>query len=203
MEPLEIKTQGQNRSDFCTGCAIASIAEPFIGEPCDEAFSFAMGRRVSGEPPQTRGLFARHALQGAKQFGVLPKSKSPFTGAEPRDVLADWHTWEPYMSFAAKPFASYRRVYNPRSHTNLYAGLFWQAEWDKSPLIESMETYNRFMPHEVRILGWKDGYYVIQNSRGAQIGDCGLWYYRDTLPFRYVYRFTQSAHPLDTLLELL
>lgn len=200
--PLEIKKQVGATSYFCTGCVIASIAEPYVGQPCDEAYSFAMGRKVSGK--DLYGLDPKSALRGAIRYGVLPKSKSPFTGKEPREFLQDWRNWEPYMRFAAKPFASFRRTFTPtfdQRNVTYMAGIFWQAEWDNSPYIESMGEYNKFTPHEVRILGEKDDYYVLQNSRGTDVGDGGLWYYKKSLPFHHIFRLTTDASVLDRLLE--
>lgn len=204
--PLEIKRQTGMTSDFCTGCVIASIAEPCVGEPCDEAYSYAMAKRISGDPISKFGINPISTLLGAIKYGVLPKSKSPYrAGTYNRDFLADWKNWESSEDFVAKPFKAYKRVYDIKSalkESTLMARMYWQEAWDHSPYVESVGEYNRLSPHEVRILGFEKGYYVIQNSRGTSLGDKGIWYIAEDIPFTHVYQPLQEASLLYTLTNL-
>lgn len=189
--PLEIKNQGI-LSDFCTGCVIASIAEEYLGEPCDESYSYAAAKHYGKRPVEERGVKAKYALMGAVEYGVLPKSKSPYSIAtHSRDFLADWNNWKDLESFATKPFKSFRKVKNIEKcleTTSVMAGIFWQAEWDNNPYITDTKIYHKLTPHEVRIIGVVNNCYVIQNSRGANIGDGGLWYFPKDIKFFHTYK---------------
>lgn len=196
IQPLEIKIQEKNQTDFCTGFVISSIAEEYLGEPCDESYSFAMGKLVSEQPLSRKGCPPKPALLGAIEYGVLPKSKSPFEGKNyDRTFLADWRNWKGLDSFTVKPFGSFYKVTNWEkvlSRTSIFAGIYWQSEWDEHPVISNIEEFHKLTPHEVRIIGIKDGMYVIQNSRGIEKGDQGLWY----LP-KELKKYISHAYYLD------
>lgn len=176
--PLEIKDQ--RKTDFCFGCVIASIAEQYVGEPCEESYSYAMGKRYSEQPLKKRGVPPKAALMGAVEWGVLPKSKSPYsTATHERDFLADWRNWEDLQQYAVKPFKSFYKAKNIEStlkQTSLVIGLYWQGQWDKNSTMYPVESPHTFEPHEVRGIGFKDELLIIQNSRGEDIGDKGLFY---------------------------
>jgi hypothetical protein len=179
--PLEIKRQ--RGTDFCAGCSIASIAEQYINEPCDESFSFAMGRKYTERPIGERGLRQKDAMMGAIEYGVLPKRFSSYSlETHDRNFLADWRNWESVQSFAVKPFGSFKRVYikdieKTLEETSLFVGLYWQALWDKSPYMQPNNgTFNTWEPHQMRGIGIKNGLLVLQNSKGIERGDSGLWY---------------------------
>lgn len=178
--PLELKNQG--KTDFCLGCVIASVAEEQIGEPCEESYSYAMGKRYSGQSLKTRGVPAKAALMGAVEWGVLPKSKSPYsTATHTRDFLADWRNWVGLEQHAVKPFKSFYKtkdIAGTLKFTSLVIGLYWQKDWSSSPYITTkhIDKWNKYSPHEVRGIGLKDNYLVLQNSRGEEKGDKGLWY---------------------------
>lgn len=180
MNLLEIKNQEDVITDFCTGCVISSIAEEYTGEPCDESYSFAAGKLISEQPILQKGCPPKSALRAAIEYGVLPKSKSPFSPqTHSRDFLADWRNWQPYQSFTVKPFGSFYKARDwdkVLEKTTIFAGIYWQSEWDKNPIISTDVGFHKLTPHEVRIIGVKDGMYVIQNSRGSDKGDQGLWY---------------------------
>ncbi len=205
IEPLEIKSQLS--TDFCVGCAISSIAEQFLWETCDESYSFAMGKRYSKEPLSKRGLNPKDALMGAIEYGVLPKSKSPYSIAtHSRDFLADWKNWQEVEKFAIKPFGSFKKVKDldeALKSTTVLAGLFWQGGWNNGIIISDTPESHKLEPHEVRIIGKVDGKYVVQNSRGADIGDGGLWYI-DKSGLKYIHHlYTLHQEPWKNLLEKL
>ena len=54
IEILDIKNQ--EFTDFCLGCVISSVAEQYIGEPCEESYSFAAGKKQSGQSLETSGI---------------------------------------------------------------------------------------------------------------------------------------------------
>jgi hypothetical protein len=180
---LEIKNQGV--TDFCLACAASSHAEQIIGEPCEEAFTFAYAKKVSGEPLLKAGVSPRNLLRAAIKYGFLPKRLAPYSlDNRDRNFLADWRNWEPYLDKAIKPFNSSFRVRGfdrmvqvmREQKTPILAGLYWQAHWGKSPIIDSFGEFNKLAPHEVLFKGLQDGRIVIQNSRGKEKGDNGLWY---------------------------
>jgi hypothetical protein len=203
--PLEIKNQ--ENSDFCVGCVISAIAEQFLGETCDESYSFAMGKRFSKEPLSKRGLNPKDALMGAIEYGVLPKNKSPYSIAtHSRDFLADWKNWQEFEKFAIKPFGSFKKVKNIDDallSTTVLTGLFWQGEWNSGIMITDINNSHKYEPHEVRIIGKKDEHYVVQNSRGSDVGENGLWY-MDKTGLKYIHHmYTLHPEPWKNLLEKL
>jgi hypothetical protein len=201
--PLEIKSQ--SNSDFCVGCVISSIAEQFLGETCDESYSFAMGKRYSREPLSKRGLNPKYALMGAIEYGVLPKSKSPYSIAtHSRDFLADWKNWQELEKFAIKPFGSFKKVKDldeVLKYTTVLTGLFWQGDWNNGIIITEIPNAHKFEPHEVRIIGKADDKYVVQNSRGTEVGDNGLWY-MDKTALQYIHHsYILCQEPWSNLLS--
>ncbi len=180
--PLEIKTQGN--TDFCFGCSIASVAEEYVGEPCDESYSFAAGKRYSLRSSNTKALQPRFALMGAIKYGVLPKRFSPYSIAtHERDFLANFDIWEDLRKHAVYPFKSIKKItggFNEiakvAENHSVLLGLYWQPSWNKSPYIDDLGENTKYEPHEVRVIGVLDGRLVIQNSKGADKGDGGLWY---------------------------
>lgn len=200
--PLEIKQQAG--SDFCLGCVISSIGEEYANEPCEEAYSFAAGRAESGQPLSANGLLPKAALMGAIKHGVLPKRLSPYSIAtHGRDFCADWNNWKGLEHLALKPFQSFYRVsgYEAtmlREQTSLIIGLFWEEAWDKNPVMTPPDdTWNHFEPHEIRAIGMKDGRMVLQNSRGADVGDKGVWYMssEDYTAISHAYRLSHKPWP--------
>lgn len=198
--PLEIKDQ--HRTDFCYGCAIASAAEQFVGEPCEESFSYAMGKKVSGQPLSQRGVPPKAALRAAVEYGVLPKRYSPYSIAtQDRDFLADWRNWEGLQKFTVKPFRSFHRVYNIHEElmkTSLIAGLFWQGQWIQEYL-EPVPNPHTLEPHEVRIIGEQTNYWIIQNSRGVAAGNKGLFCLNKNIPITSLYAL--SSEPWSNVLS--
>lgn len=182
MVALEIKNQ--ERTDFCLACVISSIAESVIGEPCEESYLFAAGKRVSGEPLEISGVSPRNLITAAIEYGVLPKRYAPYSIAtHNRDFLADWNNWRYIKRSAVKPFKSSYKVRTLskalellNNGTPLLCGLFWQAHWNDSPYIDSLGEFNKLSPHEVLLIGIKDGRIMIQNSVGLEKGDKGIWY---------------------------
>lgn len=183
MISLTIKNQLQ--SDFCLACAISSAAEQYVKEECEESYLFAAGKKVSGESLDVSGVSPRNLITAAIEYGVLPKKYAPYSIAtHDRDFLANWDNWIPMRHLAVKPFkSSYRirgfdKVVNilRERNTTIICGLFWQAHWDDSPFITSLGEFNKLTPHEVLLIGEKDGYIVIQNSVGVEKGDKGLCY---------------------------
>lgn len=176
---LEIKNQ--KNTDFCLGCAIASCGEFLIGEPCEESFSYAMGKKYSGQDIAKQGLPVKAGMLGAIEYGVLPKSKSPYSiDNHSRDFLADWRNWEDLQKFAVKPFKSFKKV-KPFTYDYKYPaiiGIFWQLDWSSGHSItaKNSDSWNKFSPHEVLGIMNLEDKLVIQNSRGQVVGDKGLWY---------------------------
>lgn len=179
--PLEIKDQ--LRTDICTGCVISSIAEEYVGEPCEEAYSFAAGRKAS--PIKRKyGVPARFALWGAIKYGVLPKSKSPYSlASQSRDFLEKYENWEPLMKDVIYPFGSARKIRGfdaiakATEETSVFMGLYWQSGWTEDPYIEKFTyEFSKMEPHEVRVIGYLNDHLIIQNSKGPNKGDNGLWY---------------------------
>lgn len=179
---LEIKNQ--LHTDFCVGCAIASDAESIVGELCEESYSFVVGRKMSFKKLKDRGLQPTPALWGAIKYGVLPKRFSPYSiASHSRDFLADFNNWSDLQKYAVYPFGSFKSVgkdfetiYNTAKTESLIVGLYWQPEWNKNPIIDNIHSFSKYEPHEVRIIGVKDDKIVIQNSKGSDKGDNGLWY---------------------------
>lgn len=179
---LDLKNQ--RMTDFCAGCVVSSIAEQYVGEPCDESYSFAAGKKYSGQSLEKTGIPPKAALMGAIQYGVLPKRLSPYSIAtHSRDFLADWNNWKDLQHLAVKPFQSFysvskNEIESVLQNTTILTGVFWQSGWSKSPVITGIgkENWNRLAPHEVRVIGIKDNRLVIQNSRGEEKGDKGFWY---------------------------
>lgn len=208
--PLEIKTQG--RTDFCLGCVISSVAEQYTNEPCEESYSFSAGKLESGQSLVTPGIPPKAALLGAIRYGVLPKKDSPYgIATQERDFLANWDNWKNLESSSLKPFKSFYRVRlknidKALERTTLVAGVYWQSSWDESPYIntDKKDEWNKMAPHEVRIIGKKDNYLIIQNSKGKDVGDNGLWY----LPkeaynmINHVYELSPKPWP-NKLVELI
>jgi len=180
--PLEIKSQGY--TDFCTGCVISSIAEQYVGETCDESYSFAAGKKVARTGLSIYGVSAKFALLGAIRYGVLPKKDSPYgIATQERDFLANWDNWSKLESFATKPFKSFKKISVSEIEeylktTTIFTGIFWQSDWSDNYLIttDKRNEWNKLSPHEVRIIGSTDDHFIIQNSRGPGSGKDGLFY---------------------------
>ena len=177
---LEIKNQGN--TPFCTGCVIASIGEHSVGEPCDESYSFAAGKKMSFISSRN-GLRPEFPLWGAIKYGVLPKRFSPYSIAtHEEDMLANFENWKDLQKHAVYPFNSLKRIrgFNAIAEEALInpvmIGVYWQPEWNKSPYIDSVYSSSKYEPHEVTVIGVVDGRLVIQNSKGIEKGDQGLWY---------------------------
>lgn len=203
-DTLEIKSQGN--SDICLGCAVSSVAEAVVGESCDEFFSFAMGKRASGQSLKRHGLPPKSALLGALEYGVLPKRYSPYSlETHERDFLADWRNWESLQSFAVKPFQSFRKVSDFRSVLPLVVGIYWQGEWDESPYIPFSRDFHKLEPHEVCAVGYDGKYLVLQNSRSNLFGDNGYWYLPENMYHVISHAYEISAKPwrseLDRLIQ--
>ena len=142
---------------------------------------------------------------GAIEYGVLPKSKSPYSIAtHSRDFLADWKNWVELERDAQKPFGSFRKVKNLEEslkHTSVLTGLFWQGVWNNGIMITGIPDSHRYEPHEVRIIGMKNDQYIVQNSRGTEIGDGGLWY-MDKSGLKYIdHSYALSEKPWNSLLD--
>lgn len=207
---LDIKNQ--EKTDFCLGCVISSIAEQYVGEPCEESYSFAAGKKYSGQNLEKSGIPPKSAIMGAIRYGVLPKKHSPYgIATHSRDFLANWDNWKDLEHLAIKPFKSFYKVKvgdipEKLNYTTLIMGLYWQSGWSKNPVITSQgkETWNKLAPHEVRVIDVKDDMLVIQNSRGKEKGDNGLWYLSKEVytMIDHVYEISPNPWP-NKLSELL
>lgn len=178
-QPFEIKDQGS--SDLCFGCAVSSAAEELLGEPCDEAYSYAAGRAASGKPISSRGLRPFDALWGAIRYGVLPKSKSPYSlASHSRDFLANIDNWESCAKDVAHPFGSLRKlggfedVLARADSESIVVGIYWQPEW-RGSIMGEVSEFSTWEPHEMRVLGSVDGMIALQDSKGTGSGDSGVW----------------------------
>jgi len=201
--PLEIKDQAN--TDFCLGCAISSIAEEYVGEVCDESYSYAAGKRYSGKPINARGLNVKDALMGAIEYGVLPKSKSPYSIAtHSRDFLANWNNWKDLQKHVVYPFGSFSKVKNldvALKDTTVLTGIFWQGLWNSDIIISEVQDSHKYEPHEVRIIGKEKDTYIIQNSRGVDVGHNGLWYMKDDA-LKYIHHlYILKPEPWKNLLD--
>ena len=180
--PLEIKSQGT--SDFCTGCVVSSIAEQYTNEICDESYSFAAAKKMSGQALDVSGVSPKFALMGAIRYGVLPKKSSPYgIATQERDFLANWDNWKDLESFAAKPFKSFKKIKVSEidkylETTTIFTGVFWQSDWSDNYIIttDKRSQWNKFGPHEVRIVGSNENYFILQNSKGVEAGQNGFFY---------------------------
>jgi hypothetical protein len=203
--PLEIKQQLS--SDFCVSCVIASIAEEYLGETCEESFTQAFANKYSGQKPVEWGLNAKQAIMSAIEYGVLPKSKSPYSlRTHSQEFLEDWRNWKDVMDFAVKPFRSFRKVRNIEKaleRGSVQVGLYWQGQWDDNAIIPIEEDFHKFEPHEVRIIGIKDNMYIIQNSRGEKIGDKGLFYIPKEMKKVIRYAYQLSDKPWSNFIQKL
>lgn len=199
-KPLEIKNQ--KRTDFCLACVISSIAEQYVGEPCEESYLFAAGKKVSGEPLAKSGVSPRDLIEAAIQYGVLPKRIAPYSlETHKRDFLADWGNWKEFEGQAIKPFKSSFRVRGfdkaietmKSENTTLLCGLYWQYFFDEKRLIDFHgEEYNKLAPHEVRIIGVENDQLVIQNSQLVGVEDNGMWHMT-----RNGFKFVQHMYALS------
>lgn len=173
----------QEFTDFCLGCVISSIAEEYVGEACEECYSFAAGKKTSGQALNVYGIPPKAALLGAIRYGVLPKKHSPYgIASKDRDFLANWENWKDLEGFAAKPFKSFKKISINQIEeylktTTILAGIYWQEGWSDNAIItmDNQENWNKLGPHEVRIIGINEKYFIIQNSRGLS-GDNGVYY---------------------------
>ena len=199
-KPLEIKNQ--KLTDFCLACVISSMAEQYVGEPCEESYLFAAGKKVSGEPLLKAGVSPRNLIAAVIEYGVLPKRRSPYSlETHDRNFLADWKNWEDLKYRSIKPFKSSFRVRGfdkvietMKSHnTTLLCGLYWQHFFNKGILIDhNGEETNNLAPHEVRIIGVSNDQLVVQNSKGLESGENGIWYMT-----RNGFKFVQHLYALS------
>lgn len=207
IQPLEIKDQ--LTTDFCTGCVISSIAEEFVGQICDESYSYAAGRQASLWK-DAYGVKPGFALWGAIKYGVLPKSKSPYSiASQPRDFLGNWKTWEPLLKDVIYPFKSVKKlngfdeIAKATETTSVFLGIYWQAGWE-DPYIEGFKyEFNTMEPHEVRVIGVLNDHLIIQNSKGSARGDHGLWYLSRDCSRAISHAFTLSKEETSLLSNLL
>lgn len=211
MFSLSIKDQGE--TDFCLACVISSNAEAITSVLCEESYLFAAGKKVSGEALDIYGVSRVNLITAVIEYGVLPKEYAPYSiTTHDRDFLADWNNWVLMKNQAIKPFKSSFRVRGfdnairtmKELNTPLVCGLYWQAHWEESPIIDSLGEFNKLAPHEVLLVGERDGRIVIQNSRGTDVGDRGYWYL-DKKAFRavdHIYCLSQSPKKF-WLLDLL
>lgn len=196
ISPLEIKQQLS--SDFCVSCVITSIAEEYVNEPCEESFTQAFANKYVGQKPDEWGLNGKQAIMSAIEYGVLPKSKSPYSlGTHSQIFLENWRNWMDVMGFAVKPFHSFRKVKDIEKALekgSVQIGIYWQGEWDDNAIIPVKNDFHKFEPHEVRGIGMKDDMLILQNSRGIGIGDNGLFYLPKEMynTIRYMYQISDK-----------
>lgn len=180
--PLEIKNQ--KGSDFCASCVISSIAEEYTGEVCEESYLAAAAKFYSKEPITKYGVSPRKIIAAVIRYGVLLKRIAHYNlDNRDRNFLVDWNNWKQFEPFAVRPFNSSVRIRDfdeaikqmEKYNTSLMCGIFWQAHWT-TPHIETLGEFNKLSPHEVRIIGVKNDKLIIQNSRGVDKGDNGLFY---------------------------
>ena len=198
--PLEIKSQKE--TDFCGSCVISSIAEEIIKEPCEESYLAAAAKKISGEPLKIRGISPGNLITAVIRYGVLSKKHAPFsTTTHERDFLVDWNNWKDLERYAIKPYRSAVRVRGfdeairqmQKHNTSLMCGIYWQAHWT-TPDIETLGEFNKLSPHEVRILGAEDDKLILQNSRGIEKGEGGIFRLgRNAFPaVHHMYRLSQE-----------
>ncbi len=207
IQPLEIKDQ--LTTDLCTGCVIASIAEQYVGQICDEGYSFAAGRKASLWKDQY-GVKAGFALWGAIKYGVLPKSKSPYSiASQSRDFLEDYKNWEPFKNDVIYPFGSIKKlngfdeIAKATETTTVFMGIYWQSGWSDPYIEEFKYEFNTMSPHEVRVIGYINDHLVIQNSKGPDKGDHGLWYMSRSVAKAIAHAYTLSPEKKSAICNLL
>src|SRR3990167_6414527 len=99
LETSDLKDQVE---DFCTGNTVALLIGTNEGFPCDENWSFAKSKELSGDPKEW-GQDLRTAFHVGTKFGALPKNYSSFTSEKGQEFLRDIKNWPQGLEFYASP----------------------------------------------------------------------------------------------------
>lgn len=206
-KPLEIFNQYD--TDMCTAFVATSIAEDHFGIKLEPTYLFAKSCKERKSTDKYMDIkYLRNAII---KYGILPKYISPFSiDTHNRDFLVNWNNWPVNLDkFAYKYHASLlERIWGFMSNFDLIrgalyktnkpimAGIYWQQEWDKQKdgIISSRFQDYKYFPHAVKVIGQKningEIYLVVQNSRGENVGDKGIFYIRNNIKFLTPYLLT-------------
>jgi len=160
MIPFRIHTQ--KSLDECTACAISAIAEDKLQVAIDPDYLY------SNSKDSDFGIKPTTALQTAINRGL----KVLNTG----EIIY--------------PFKDYRRIWGwfnlfgqivkALDDGPVFCGCYWQGECDNSSFIKLPIEWLNLGGHAFKIYGTVEVngilYLKIQNSRGTNIGDNGIWY---------------------------
>lgn len=177
----------QNRSDECTACALSAIAESYLGRPVDDEFIY------NNTKDGKYGVTPERAIASVISNGIrlLDSGKviSFFDGS--RKIRGLNFLWFPDFFNAIK---------NALSFGPVFCGTYWQTGWDKNSLgiLVHPPVWQKYAPHAFAVIGVTtiDGteYLIIQNSRGSDVGDGGLFYASQQIAnmFTFAYQVTTS-----------
>ena len=180
-EPIRIHSQ--LLPDECTASALTAIAEDVIGKPLDDNYTFS--------------------FINDSDFGVVPSKAVEsvlINGFKDFDGNI-YHPFESYkgkwnLSFIGISFFDCLRKTMWEEKKSLFCGCYWQdwsnpiCEWPKEPL--------NLFPHAFKVFGQKtiNGviYLMIQDSRGENKGDKGIWYMPEETvnKFKFAYKFNEK-----------
>ena len=193
LEPLGIKNQ--NDTDFCTAMATCGMSELQEEAELEPAYSFALGKMISGDPEEW-GQDLRKAMQAHIKYGAIRKKDSPFSlENKDSDFLRRIENWPADLLEKAKPYKkqSFFSVSGPYDAFDNIRAAIWKFKdlkravgigvewsWDlREPIIPNLERSGS--GHMIYVIGWKrlngETKLVIQNSYGEEAGDNGKHYF--------------------------
>lgn len=173
MVPLRIHTQ--QRADQCTSCALAAIAEWVLKQPVNPDYTY-------------------YKSKDHGKFGILPRRALD-------SVVSDGVQLE--TGEIVFPFNRYRRVWGwgnlfgailkALERGPVFCGCYWQAGWNETPYVSLPDTWETYGAHAFAVIGViekNDIIYVqVQNSRGAESGDNGIWYFPSEVVNRFSFAY--------------
>lgn len=156
-----IRIHTQKFLDECSACVISAIAEDRLDQPVNPDYLYQLVK------DDQFGIRPNVILQAAVDHGVQLEDGRivrPFTGYR--------RIWGWFSLFSQATKALEKGL--------LMCNLNWQAEWDSTPYTQLVQPWLKYGSHSVlgREIITKDGrpYLKIQNSRGENVGDRGMWY---------------------------
>lgn len=183
LETSDLKDQVE---DFCTGNTIALLIGTNEGFPCDENWSFAKSKELSGDPNEW-GQDMRTAFQVGVKIGALPKTNSPFGSEKGHEFLRDIKNWPSGLEFFALPQKqkTFWAVSGPydifdnikgtiyylnsvlKQKQGVGLGILWGWTAEQYTLDKIKEQGEG---HAISCIGWEGDYLILQNSWGKNAG---------------------------------